>query len=92
MRHMSSDEHGGVKSDPYLSKISKTPAQGATTSVWGATDPDLEGKGGKYLEDCQIAGPWDPSVGLWGPGYGSHAYDEEKAQKLWAKSLEWAGL
>ena len=33
MRHMSSDEQGGVKSDPYLSKISKTPAQGAATSV-----------------------------------------------------------
>ncbi|KAJ9156324.1 Oxidoreductase [Pleurostoma richardsiae] len=92
MRHMSGETQSGLAKDPYLASIFKTPAQGAATSVWAATAPALEGQGGKYLEDCQIAGPWDPSSNPWGPGYGAHAYDEEKAAKLWTKSLEWVGL
>src|SRR5262249_48696287 len=33
----------------------KTPEQGAATSVWCATSPQLEGKGGVYCMDCDIA-------------------------------------
>ena len=32
----------------------KTVEQGAATSVWAAVAPELEHKGGLYLEDCQI--------------------------------------
>jgi len=35
----------------------KTVEQGSATSVWAAVAPELEGKGGLYLEDCQIAKP-----------------------------------
>lgn len=52
----------------------------------------LENKGGKYLEDCQIAGPRTNMSGRWQPGYGSWAYDEVKEGKLWEKSLEMVGL
>lgn len=35
----------------------KTLGQGAATQIWAATSPDLNGKGGAYLEDCHIATP-----------------------------------
>ena len=34
-----------------------TPEQGAATSVWTATSPQLNGVGGVYCEDCDIAEP-----------------------------------
>lgn len=37
--------------------LMKTPEQGAATSVWCATSPRLEGLGGVYCEDCNIAVP-----------------------------------
>jgi len=91
-RHMSEEQKSGMSSDPYLSSIFKNAEQGAATSVWAATAAALESRGGKYLENCQIVGPWEPSAGTWGPGYGAHAYDTEKAKKLWEKSVVWVGL
>ena len=35
----------------------KTVPQGAATSVWAATAPELDAHGGAYLEDCAIAVP-----------------------------------
>ncbi|KAG9254599.1 uncharacterized protein F5Z01DRAFT_743065 [Emericellopsis atlantica] len=92
MRHLSDDAQGGLRGDPYLATIFKTPDQGAATSVWAATARALEGQGGKYLENCQIAKEWDPESGFFGPGYGHHAYDTAKAGELWEKSLKWVGL
>ena len=49
-----------------------TPAEGATTAVWAAVSPELEGRGGLYLADRGISDdvePWatDPTVAaaLW---------------------------
>ncbi|KAK1622799.1 short-chain dehydrogenase [Colletotrichum phormii] len=66
--------------------------QGAATTVWAAVSKDLEGLGGKYLEDCQIIGAWDPATGEIGPGYATWAYDQEKAEKLWPLGLKLVGL
>lgn len=33
----------------------KTPEAGAATQVWAATSPQLDGLGGLYLEDCDVA-------------------------------------
>lgn len=33
----------------------KNISQGAATSVWAAVGKDLEGKGGKYLEDAKVS-------------------------------------
>jgi NAD(P)-dependent dehydrogenase (short-subunit alcohol dehydrogenase family) len=67
----------------------KTPEQGAATSVWGATAPELEGKGGLYLDDCQIASVRksedDPS------GYEAYARDAAAARRLWTVSEEHVG-
>ena len=37
--------------------VFKTLEQGAATTLWAATTPDLAFEGGQYLEDCHIASP-----------------------------------
>lgn len=91
-RHMSQEDVQASQSDPVLAKIFKTPEQGAATSVWAAVASALEGQGGKYLEDCQISRAWNPSTGIWAPGYGQHAYDQTKQMRLWDLSDELVGL
>ncbi|MEM5516550.1 oxidoreductase [Henriciella sp. AS95] len=63
----------------------KTPEQGASTAVWAATSPKLEGRGGEYCEDCDIATLADENSPRW-----QHARvwitDETKADRLWQMS------
>jgi NAD(P)-dependent dehydrogenase (short-subunit alcohol dehydrogenase family) len=65
-RHMSQaelDAAGWVERDGQIPPGFKTPQQGAATTVWCATSPLLEGMGGLYAEDCNIArraGPDSP--------------------------------
>jgi len=58
--------------------IAKTPAQGAATQVYVATNPALEGVSGAYFEDCN-------AVTVSGP---NHVFDEDMAEKLWQVSLQ----
>src|SRR5215831_18578962 len=67
----------------------KTPAQGAATTIWAAVGHDLEGIGGRYLENCQEAAPYDPhreSVGMPFHGYLPSALDPDRAERLWTVS------
>jgi NAD(P)-dependent dehydrogenase (short-subunit alcohol dehydrogenase family) len=67
----------------------KQPAQGAATQVWAATAPELEGRGGLYLEDCHVAGP---SPDLMAPsGYAPWALDTAAAERLWGASEAMVG-
>lgn len=61
----------------------KTPEQGAATQVWGATAPELDGRGGLYLEDAQISGPNPPKGSA---GCAPYALDPEQAKRLWTVS------
>lgn len=70
----------------------KTVEQGAATSVWCATSPQLDGMGGVYCENCDIA-PLARELGSTGSGTGSpgfgimaHAIDPEAAAHLWSLS------
>ncbi|TDD86201.1 SDR family NAD(P)-dependent oxidoreductase [Actinomadura darangshiensis] len=73
------DADGGLADLPGW----KTPAQGAATSVWAAVARELDGVGGKYLDDCAIAEPWtkddDPPTGHYLP----YALDPVHAARLW---------
>ncbi|XVQ09217.1 SDR family NAD(P)-dependent oxidoreductase [Spirillospora sp. CA-255316] len=68
---------------------SKSPEQGAATQVWAATSPRLDGMGGVYLEDCDIA-----EITTGGPGAGvvPHAIDPADAERLWTISAELTGV
>ncbi|GIJ88208.1 hypothetical protein Asppvi_007126 [Aspergillus pseudoviridinutans] len=92
LQHISEEEQNSLAADPALVPQMKSPEQGAATSVWGAVSRSLEGMGGKYLEDVQIAKAYDPSEGQWAPGYASYAYNPEKERKLWEVSLKLVGV
>jgi NAD(P)-dependent dehydrogenase (short-subunit alcohol dehydrogenase family) len=66
----------------------KTIPQGAATSVWAATSPALDGKGGLYLEDCGIAEPVDEVIVA---GVQRYALDPDRADALWALSESLVG-
>ncbi|TGL62068.1 oxidoreductase [Leptospira sarikeiensis] len=87
------DSQGNSILDP--SRQLKTVEQGASTSIWCATSPKLNEKGGVYCENNDIASivsdlkPKDPLIGADEKGnYGvfPHAVDPEAATRLWALS------
>ncbi|PHR15790.1 MAG: short-chain dehydrogenase [Sphingopyxis sp.] len=61
----------------------KTVEQGAATTCYAATAPELAGRGGVYLEDCHVAdvNDDDPSGSV-----RSYAVDPGNAEKLWTLS------
>ncbi len=67
----------------------KSPAAGAATMTWAATSPQLDGLGGVYLEDCDVAVPWVEG----GPrsGVKDWAGDPEQAARLWTLSAQRSG-
>jgi NAD(P)-dependent dehydrogenase (short-subunit alcohol dehydrogenase family) len=69
----------------------KTPEQGAATQVWAATSPQLDGLGGVYLEDCEIAeiAPQDDSTTS---GVKEWAIDPDEAARLWDLSARLTGV
>jgi NAD(P)-dependent dehydrogenase (short-subunit alcohol dehydrogenase family) len=67
----------------------KTPEQGASTSVWAATSPQLDGMGGVYCENCDIAEPTDFESPLARyQGVNPHAIDRDDAARLWTLSAD----
>lgn len=77
------DERGETVPDWF-----KSPRQGAATQTWAATSPKLEGLGGVYLLDCEVA---EVSTGD-EPGVRPHAIDPEQAGRLWAYSAALTGV
>ncbi|KAM0126508.1 hypothetical protein ACHAO1_010047 [Botrytis cinerea] len=89
---MKTEDIDHLRSQEGFDESLKSPEQGAATTVWGAIAKCLEGYGGKYLDDVQIASPWTPDQPFALPGWAPHAHDEEREGKLWKLSLDMAGL
>ncbi len=66
----------------------KTIPQGAATSCWAATAPELEGTGGVYCEDCHVAAVDNQSSQ---GGVRSYALDSAAAERLWTLSEQLTG-
>lgn len=66
----------------------KTIPQGAATSIFAATAPELEGKGGLYLADCQIVDEHSAQHIQYAP----HAFDEKGEARLWSMSEQLLGI
>ncbi|MFE6946456.1 SDR family NAD(P)-dependent oxidoreductase [Streptomyces chartreusis] len=71
-------QFGGINAIPW-----KTPEQGAATSVFVATSPQIKGVGGSCYENCAQAGPYRPETRT---GVAAYALDGEAAQRLWRVS------
>ncbi|MFE1202876.1 SDR family NAD(P)-dependent oxidoreductase [Streptomyces sp. NPDC058762] len=80
------DEHGNVIGADF-----KTPSQGAATGLWAATSPLLDGRGGLYLEDCDIARVSAPGTAMDDGGVRAYAIDSEEAARLWELSVAVTG-
>ncbi|RKN36688.1 SDR family NAD(P)-dependent oxidoreductase [Streptomyces hoynatensis] len=67
--------------------------QGAATSAWASTSPQLAGRGGVYCENCDIATVADPGTeeGQMS-GVNAYAIDPEQAERLWALSARLTGV
>jgi len=69
----------------------KTHEQGAATSVWCATSPQLAGRGGVYCEDVDIAAIRPPDA-VGNRGVAAWAIDPQAAERLWTLSEELTGV
>jgi NAD(P)-dependent dehydrogenase (short-subunit alcohol dehydrogenase family) len=89
MRHMTEGERESAVAASASSL--KTTEQGAATSLWCGTSPQLAGRGGVYCENCDIAVPVaadDPEP----RGVRPWAMDPGFAERLWRLSEEWTGV
>jgi NAD(P)-dependent dehydrogenase (short-subunit alcohol dehydrogenase family) len=64
----------GFQLDPF-----KTLQEGISTMLVASLDPELKGKGGSYIANCQIGEPYE------------YAVDPENAEKLWSLSEKLVG-
>ena len=89
-RHMMKEDWEMLRSRAASGAFTlKTVAAGAATSVYAATAPELEGRGGFYLHDCQIADVNDDETVS--GGVRSYAIDPDAAKRLWGISEEMVG-
>ncbi|HTK07113.1 MAG TPA: SDR family NAD(P)-dependent oxidoreductase [Ktedonobacteraceae bacterium] len=80
------DEDGKPIIDP--AKNMKTAEQGAATGVWCATSSQLDGMGGVYCQNCDIAPLVSAEIatnqfGSLARGVAPHAVDPHAADRLW---------
>ena len=69
----------------------KSVEQGAATSLWCATSPQLDGMGGVYCEDCDVA-ETVPADSARMRGVRTYAVDPAQAERLWEVSAELTGV
>jgi NAD(P)-dependent dehydrogenase (short-subunit alcohol dehydrogenase family) len=93
-RHLTMEEQiamGWFDAEGNLSEVFKTPEQGAATSVWCAVSRLLDGLGGVYCEDCNVAALMGPDTPRF-TGAAPHIRDLALARALWAKSEAMTGV
>lgn len=72
---------------PRVAALFKSAEAGAATSVWCAVSSHLEGHGGVYCEDCDIAQLAGENSQRW-EHVRPWACDPERAQRLWSMTEE----
>jgi NAD(P)-dependent dehydrogenase (short-subunit alcohol dehydrogenase family) len=66
----------------------KSPEAGAATTVWALTSPRLDGLGGLYCEDCDVAQAADDNSQRW-EHVRPWAVSEDGANRLWDLTEGW---
>jgi NAD(P)-dependent dehydrogenase (short-subunit alcohol dehydrogenase family) len=94
LRHLSRDEQiasGTIdEAGRPINPRFKSPEAGAATQVWAATSSQLDGVGGVYLEDCEVAVPWTEDREF--TGVKEWATDPQQAARLWELSASLTGV
>ncbi len=82
---------GWYAEDGTPNPLFKTTEQGAATSFWCAVSPLLDGEGGVYCADCNVAAPWVEGAPAH-VGVHPHVRDTELAERLWTASEAMTGV
>ncbi len=93
-RHLTMEEQvamGWFDEQGNVNEVFKTVEQGASTSVWCAVSPLLDGMGGVYCENCNVGAPATEDTPR-GSGVSPHIRDKALARSLWQKSEEMTGV
>jgi len=92
-RHLEKEEMialGWLGEDGELSPMAKagfkTPAQGAGTTLWCATNPKLNDMGGVYCENCDVADMQGDDAMARFVGVAPWAVESEDASRLWTET------
>lgn len=80
-KSLSSGSTGGSSGGGGGRMSVKSIPQGAATTLYAATSPDLDGVGGRYLEDCHVAELTDDPAAR--SGVRAYALDPQRAAALW---------
>jgi NAD(P)-dependent dehydrogenase (short-subunit alcohol dehydrogenase family) len=64
---------------PLMTRRMGAPEQGARTSIYCATSPDVAGESGRYYDDCRPKAP-------------AASVTDTLAAELWRRSCEWTGV
>ncbi len=83
-RHLTDEDNRKLGMTPEVRAMGKTPQVGAATVVWAATGPELEGRGGLYLQDGLIVEVGVAEVP--NRGVAPFAVDPDLAKRLWTLS------
>lgn len=93
-RHLTMEEQiamGWYDKDGNPNPLFKSVEAGAATSIWCAVSPLLEGLGGVYCEDCNIAKLWEEGMSPY-CGARPHITDHATAAALWTASEAMTGM
>ena len=93
-RHLTMEEQvamGWYDKDGNLNPLFKSVEQGAATSIWCAVSPLLDGEGGVYCADCNIAAPWIEGNPPYA-GVHPHVRDRMLAEAMWQASEAMTGV
>lgn len=82
---------GWIDEEGRINDRFKTTEQGAATSVWCAANTQLDGMGGVYCEDCDIAEAVPADAQVWN-GVRPWATDPHIADRLWDASEKMTGV
>ncbi len=73
---------------PQIQAMFKSPEAGAATTVWALTSYRLNGLGGLYCEDCDVAQAADGDSPRWAH-VRAWAVSDEGADRLWNLTRSW---
>jgi NAD(P)-dependent dehydrogenase (short-subunit alcohol dehydrogenase family) len=93
-RHLTMEEQvemGWFDEQGNVNEVFKTAEQGASTSVWCAVSPLLDGMGGVYCENCNVGELVSEDTPR-GSGVSPHIRDEQLARDVWDISTELTGV
>ncbi|KAF2162114.1 hypothetical protein M409DRAFT_27494 [Zasmidium cellare ATCC 36951] len=92
-RHVQdADFYKNAIGNPEYQAQTKSPEQGAATTVWAALAKELAGRGGIYLDDVGEVGVATPEGPAWRSGHGQQIYNPEDENKLWELSNKLCGI